>query len=165
MFSDTVAHNVAYGALTDASPEAIKQALDMAQASAFVSQLPQQENTMIGENGALLSGGQRQRLAIARALLKKAPILILDEATSSLDTESEYAIQYALEQLMQTCTTIVIAHRLSTVKKADMILVMDHGTIKEAGTHETLIHTDGAYARLYQHHFTSSPEKAVVDVT
>ena len=148
-----MAHNVAYGALNDATPEVIAQVLEMAQAKQFVADLPVQEHTLIGENGALLSGGQRQRLAIARALLKKAPILILDEATSSLDTESEYEIQQALDKLMQTCTTIVIAHRLSTVKKADKILVIEQGRIKEVGTHDSLIQAKGAYAKLYQHHF------------
>lgn len=158
LFSDTVAHNVAYGSLTQATPAAIQEALELAQASEFVAGLPEKENTLIGENGLLLSGGQRQRLAIARALLKKAPILILDEATSSLDTESEYEIQQGLDQLMSDCTTIVIAHRLSTVKKADQILVLDRGSIKERGTHEELIQKRGAYAKLYQHHFMTGDQ-------
>ena len=163
LFSDTVANNVAYGALRDTSHEAMLHALDMAQAREFVAQLPNQEHTMIGENGVLLSGGQRQRLAIARALLKHAPILILDEATSALDSESEHEIQQALETLMQQCTTIVIAHRLSTIKKADQILVIDNGMVKESGTHESLITQGGMYARLNALRFADNESIQMVE--
>lgn len=115
----------------------------------FVRELPDGLNTLVGENGVLLSGGQRQRLAIARALLKDAPFLVLDEATSALDTESERRIQDALEALMRHRTTLVIAHRLTTIEKADRILVMDKGAIIETGTHEQLIRLNGYYAHLH----------------
>lgn len=153
LFNDTIAHNIAYGRLSDISEEKIIQAAKAAHAWEFISQLPAGLNTLVGENGVLLSGGQRQRLAIARALLKDAPILILDEATSALDTESERHIQAALEELMQNRTTLVIAHRLSTVEKADEILVLDAGQIVERGTHAELIARNGYYAKLYKLQF------------
>jgi subfamily B ATP-binding cassette protein MsbA len=115
--------------------------------------MPQGLDTEIGENGVKLSGGQRQRLALARALLKDAPILILDEATSALDTESERYIQAALHRVMQGRTTLVVAHRLSTIEGADVILVMDKGQIVEQGSHEELLKQDGAYAKLYNMQF------------
>jgi len=149
LFHDTVANNIAYGRCGKASEADIMAAARMAHAMEFIEQLPQGLNTMIGENGVLLSGGQRQRIAIARAILKDAPILILDEATSSLDTESERHIQEALERLMANRTTIVIAHRLSTVEKADKIIVMDKGRIIEVGNHNELLDNAGDYARLY----------------
>jgi ABC-type bacteriocin/lantibiotic exporters, contain an N-terminal double-glycine peptidase domain len=120
----------------------------------FVDQFPEGLYTKVGENGVLLSGGQRQRIAIARALLKDAPILILDEATASLDVESEHYIQLALDSLMKSRTTLVIAHRLSTIEKADKIVVMDKGKIVESGTHQSLLKSEGLYAYLYAMQFT-----------
>lgn len=149
LFNDTIAKNIAYGRFDEVSEEEIIQAAEAAHAMDFIRQLPEGLETRVGENGVLLSGGQRQRIAIARALLKNAPILILDEATSALDTESERHIQAALEQLMKSRTTLVIAHRLSTIEQADKILVMDHGQIVEAGTHQQLLQAEGYYARLY----------------
>ena len=128
----------------------IWQAADAAYASEFIKKLPQGMNTIIGESGTRLSGGQQQRLAIARALLKDAPILILDEATSSLDTNSEGHIQSALENVKCGRTCIIIAHRLSTIRSADRIIVLDQGNIVEMGTHDTLLEKNGFYHRLYQ---------------
>ena len=133
--------------------EAVERAAEAAFAREFIDRLPQGFDTLVGENGVTLSGGQRQRLAIARALLKDAPILILDEATSSLDTESERHIQAALDRVMAGRTTLVIAHRLSTIEKADLILVMDQGRIVERGTHAELLASNGAYARLHAMQF------------
>ena len=147
LFNDTVANNIAFGR-TDHTAEAVRQAAAIAHADEFISQLPQGYDTNIGDSGITLSGGQRQRLSIARAVLKNPPILILDEATSALDTESEIAVQQALNQLMQGRTCIVIAHRLSTIRHADHIIVMDHGTIAEHGTHDQLIARNGLYRRL-----------------
>jgi subfamily B ATP-binding cassette protein MsbA len=149
LFDDTVAANIAYGAAPAPSQESLVAAARAANALDFIERLPQGFETRIGEGGALLSGGQRQRLAIARALLKDAPVLILDEATSSLDSESERLIQEALERIMRGRTTLVIAHRLSTVEHADQILVLDHGRIVERGTHAGLIGRGGPYARLH----------------
>jgi len=148
LFNDSVASNIAYGGLEDASLEDIRNAAEAAHATEFIEAMPEGFDTLIGEDGTRLSGGQRQRLAIARALLKDAPILILDEATSALDTESERAIQNALEELMKGRTTIVIAHRLSTIEKADKIVVMEHGSIVEVGTHQQLLAKNGTYAKL-----------------
>lgn len=158
LFNDTVANNIAYGKLAGASRGSLIQAAVAAHAMEFIQKLPDGFETMIGENGVLLSGGQRQRLAIARALLKDARILILDEATSALDTESERLIQDALEKLMRNRTTFVIAHRLSTVEKADKIVVMENGRIIEIGTHKTLISSQGKYASFY-HQNLSDPDE------
>lgn len=153
LFNDTIANNIAYGSLAKASREEIIAAARMAHAMEFIDKLPDGLDTIVGENGLMLSGGQRQRLAIARALLKNAPILILDEATSALDTESERYIQKALEALMKDRTTLVIAHRLSTVENADQIVVLDGGQIVESGSHESLLAKDEHYASLYKLQF------------
>ena len=152
LFNDTVAANIGYG-LRHAMPEQIHEAARNAMAEEFILQLPQGYDTIIGERGTKLSGGQRQRLAIARALLKNAPILILDEATSHLDTESERLVQRALQNLMAHRTVIVIAHRLSTVRRADKIVVLDQGRIAETGTHDQLIAHGGIYQRLHDMQF------------
>ncbi|MCC6861479.1 MAG: ABC transporter ATP-binding protein [Bryobacterales bacterium] len=152
LFNDTVAANIAYGR-PDVDPEAIREAARNALADEFIRQLPQGYQTVIGERGVKLSGGQRQRLAIARALLKNAPILILDEATSHLDTESEMLVQQALANLMAQRTVIVIAHRLSTIRRADKIAVMERGRIVETGTHDGLVNGGGIYQRLHDLQF------------
>ncbi|MFZ5510252.1 MAG: lipid A export permease/ATP-binding protein MsbA [Pseudomonadota bacterium] len=153
LFNDTVAANIAYGAMRHASPAQVEAAAKAAHALDFIRALPQGFDTLIGENGARLSGGQRQRIAIARAILKNAPVLILDEATSALDNESERQVQAALEELMHGRTTIVIAHRLSTVEKADRIVVLQHGSVAEIGSHRELLARDGVYAQLYRLQF------------
>jgi subfamily B ATP-binding cassette protein MsbA len=138
----------------------VERAASMAHALEFIREMSQGFETLIGENGVRLSGGQRQRLAIARAFLKDAPVLILDEATSSLDSESERYIQAALATLMRGRTTLVIAHRLSTVERADRIVAMSRGRIVEAGTHAELLARDGLYARLYKIQFDEAREHA-----
>lgn len=154
LFADTVTENIRYG-VPDASLEAVKRAAAAAQAEAFIEALPQGYDTELGERGVTLSGGQRQRIAIARAILKDAPILLLDEATSSLDSESEALVQRALDGVMKGRTTLVIAHRLATVQKADHILVMDAGRVVEQGTHSELIAKGGLYGRLAEMQFTA----------
>lgn len=155
LFNDTIEHNIAYGALEKANKENIIRAAQAAHAMEFIDKLPEGLNTIVGENGVLLSGGQRQRIAIARALLKNAPVLILDEATAALDTESEWHIQKALEALMLNRTTLVIAHRLSTIEHADKIIVIHDGQIVETGKHAQLLTKNGYYADLYNMQFRS----------
>ncbi len=149
LFNDTIANNIAYGVTEKVSRDEIEQAAAMAHVTEFVGMLGDGLDTVIGENGLMLSGGQRQRIAIARAILTKAPVLILDEATSALDTESEKLIQDALEKLQKSCTSLVVAHRLSTIEKADQIIVVDQGRILEQGRHDELLAKKGHYAQLH----------------
>ncbi|BFM49348.1 lipid A export permease/ATP-binding protein MsbA [Marinomonas sp. THO17] len=158
LFNGTIRENIAYGHLRDAKEEDVITAAKAANAWGFIEELDKGLDTMVGENGVLLSGGQRQRIAIARAILKNAPILILDEATSALDTESERAIQSALDGLMENRTTIAIAHRLSTIENADIIAVVDHGEIIEQGSHQELLAQQGAYAQLHNQQFSEAAE-------
>ncbi len=158
LFNDTIRNNIAYGALHEADDQSIVKAAEAAHAMEFIRQKPEGIDTLIGEDGVMLSGGQRQRLAIARALLKDAPILILDEATSSLDATSERHIQAALESLKRNRTCIIIAHRLSTIENAERIVVMQKGRIVETGTHSELLRQNGVYASLYRVQFANDVE-------
>ncbi|EFE22456.1 lipid A ABC transporter ATP-binding protein/permease MsbA [Edwardsiella tarda] len=153
LFNDTIANNIAYARDHVYTREQIEHAARLAYAMDFIDKMPQGLDTIIGENGVMLSGGQRQRIAIARALLRDCPILILDEATSALDTESERAIQAALDELQKNRTSLVIAHRLSTIENADEILVVEDGCIVERGAHRTLLDKGGVYAQLYRMQF------------
>jgi ATP-binding cassette subfamily B protein len=150
MFHRTIADNIRF-ARPDASDEDVRHAARLAHAAEFIASLPDGYDTLVGERGIKLSGGQRQRIAIARAILKDAPVLILDEATSSLDSESEALIQDALWTLMAGRTTIVIAHRLSTVRRMDALVVLDRGRVVEQGTHDDLLALGGIYASLWSH--------------
>ncbi len=161
LFNDTIRNNIAYGSFDKTSEALVKAAAKAAYALDFIDNLPNGLDTLVGENGVLLSGGQRQRIAIARAILKNAPVFILDEATSALDTESERYIQSALDGLMQNRTTLVIAHRLSTVEHADKIIVLDEGRVVETGTHADLLSRNGEYAKLYKLQFKDIDAEAV----
>ncbi len=154
LFNDSIASNIAYGSKESISDEALRDACKAAHAHDFIMRMDDQYGTMVGENGVMLSGGQRQRVAIARALLKNAPILILDEATSALDSESERKVQMGLDALMKTRTTLVVAHRLSTIENADRIVVMAQGAVKEVGTHDELMSRESHYKRLRQLQFS-----------
>ncbi|MBL8122010.1 ABC transporter ATP-binding protein [Candidatus Saccharibacteria bacterium] len=151
LFHRTISQNIAYAADADVSVEAVERAARQAHAHEFITKLNNSYDTLVGERGVKLSGGQRQRIAIARAILKDAPLLVLDEATSALDSESELLIQQALEKLWQGKTVIAIAHRLSTLRKMDRIIVMDEGKIVESGTHQELLEAGGTYATLWSH--------------
>jgi len=161
LFDDTVQANIAYGRF-GASREEIEDAARAAAADAFIRELPQGYDTLVGEHGIRLSGGQRQRIAIARAMLKNAPILLLDEATSALDSESERQVQSALKTLIRGRTTLVIAHRLSTVHLADLIYVIDRGVVVETGRHQELVSRNGLYARLYATQLSEEQDRVVV---
>jgi subfamily B ATP-binding cassette protein MsbA len=161
LFNDTVRHNIAYGQ-PDVKHALVEQAARNALAHDFILRMPQGYDTVIGEKGFRLSGGERQRIAIARALLKNAPILILDEATSALDAESESLVQIALANLMQDRTVVVIAHRLSTVRRANRIAVLEDGRITAVGSHEELLTVSQTYQRLHQLQFMDTPEQADV---
>jgi subfamily B ATP-binding cassette protein MsbA len=155
LFNDSVKNNIQYG-LNNVNRDQIAAAAKMANAIDFIEDMPLGFETVIGEKGVKLSGGQKQRIAIARAILRNPPILILDEATSSLDTESEQLVQQAIEQLMKDRTVLVIAHRLSTVRNADKIIVMEKGRIIEKGKHSELYQKDGTYCKLYKLQFIES---------
>ncbi len=161
LFNDTVRYNISYGR-PDATDEQIEDAARTALAHDFIVELPNGYATVIGERGIFLSGGQRQRLAIARAVLIDAPVLVLDEATSALDAESEQLVQRAIANLIRDRTTIVIAHRLSTVRRADLIVVMERGQIIEQGTHAELLARGGQYQRLYELQFADEEEELSV---
>ena len=149
LFDDSIENNIRF-AKSNATDEEIRKACKLAAAEDFISNLPEQYKTLVGENGVRLSGGEKQRLSIARAILKNSPIILLDEATSSLDTESEQKVQSAIFNLTKNRTTIVIAHRLSTIKKADHIIVMEKGYIVESGTHDELLKNSKVYENLYK---------------
>jgi subfamily B ATP-binding cassette protein MsbA len=161
LFNDTVRHNIAYGR-PEATDEEIEEAARIAFAHEFIVELPEGYDSIVGERGIFLSGGQRQRLAIARAILMDAPVLILDEATSALDAESERLVQRAIANLVRNRTTIVIAHRLSTIRRADKIVVMEAGRIIETGTHSELLAHGGQYRRLYELQFADEEEELLV---
>jgi subfamily B ATP-binding cassette protein MsbA len=160
LFDDSIRHNIAYGEEGAIDENRLMEAARAAHVLEFVERLPEGLDTRVGERGMLLSGGQRQRIAIARALYKNAPILIFDEATSALDTESERLVQAALQKLMLHRTTLVIAHRLSTVEHADKIVVLAQGRVVESGTHRELLARNGVYAGLYRNQFQDNPSTA-----
>jgi subfamily B ATP-binding cassette protein MsbA len=163
LFNDTVRHNIAYGK-PDATDAEIQEAANIALAHDFIREMPDGYDTIVGERGIFLSGGQRQRLAIARAILVNAPVLVLDEATSALDAESERLVQRAIANLVRNRTTIVIAHRLSTVRRADVIVVMEAGRIIETGTHTELLARGGKYQKLYELQFADEEELTAAEI-
>ena len=154
LFNDSVYFNISYG-MPNVSKEDVIAAAKAANAHDFINSLPEKYDTVIGERGVLLSGGQKQRISIARAILKNPEILILDEATSSLDSESEVKVQQAIDKLIENRTVIIIAHRFSTIKNSDKILVFDNGEITEEGTHEQLYSKNGLYTKLYKLQFNN----------
>ena len=156
LFNDTIFNNIAYGKLGEVSDEQVKHAAEIAHVTDFVEQQEHGFDTLVGENGLTLSGGQRQRIAIARAILADAPVLILDEATSALDTESEKYIQQALDKFQQSRTSIIVAHRLSTIENADVILVIEDGKVVEQGTHLDLLSKQGLYSQLHAIQFSDT---------
>jgi len=166
LFHGTIWYNIAYGK-PEAGPSEILRAAQLANAQEFIDKLPQGYNTMVGERGITLSGGQRQRIAIARAIIRNTPILILDEPSSGLDAASEKLVFEALDRLMEGRTSIVIAHRLSTIRRADSIFVVKDGTIIESGKHEELLHGGGLYSELYQIQCTiqEEPEKQAASLS
>jgi subfamily B ATP-binding cassette protein MsbA len=162
LFNDTILDNITHGKPRDM--QKVEAAIRSAYAHEFIAKLPKKLDTVAGERGVRLSGGQKQRIAIARALYKDAPILILDEATSSLDSASEVEVQRALENLMKGRTTIIIAHRLSTIINADRIIVLDGGSIVQEGTHHELIGVEGRYKSLYELQFRDEPQKKILRI-
>jgi subfamily B ATP-binding cassette protein MsbA len=162
LFNDTIKNNICYG--DDQDMDRIEEVARMAYSQDFIAKLPKQYDTSVGEKGARLSGGQKQRIAIARALYKDTPILILDEATSSLDTASEVEVQKALDNLIKGRTTIVIAHRLSTIINADRIIVLGGGTIVQSGTHNELLASDGPYKKLYELQFRNKSSGKIIKI-
>jgi ATP-binding cassette subfamily B protein len=154
LFSTSIADNIRYGR-PDATDAEVEAAAKLANAHGFISGFPDGYQTLVGERGIQLSGGQKQRVAIARAVLKAPRILVLDEATSALDAESEHLVHEALERLMKGRTTLVIAHRLSTVKDADRVVVLDRGALVQVGTHASLVEEDGLYRRLVERQFAA----------
>jgi subfamily B ATP-binding cassette protein MsbA len=158
LFHDTVRHNIAYG-IADAPHEEVEAAARAANAHEFIAALPEGYDTVLGEKGTRLSGGQRQRIAIARALLRNPPLLILDEATSALDTESERLVQQAIDEVMEHRAVLVIAHRLSTVRRADQIVVLEGGRIVQRGTHDELVRSEGLYRRLHELQFADEDRR------
>jgi subfamily B ATP-binding cassette protein MsbA len=157
LFDDTIRNNIAYGSMQPVDEMRINEAAKAAHVTEFVENLEDGLDTMVGEKGLRLSGGQRQRIAIARALYKNAPLLILDEATSALDSESEQHVQAAMQTLTQDRTTLVIAHRLATIEKADRIVVLAHGRVVETGTHKELLDAGRIYAGLHRMQFNERP--------